>query len=540
MKRNAIAACLSLFAFVSTAGAQVGDVTFETSASPEAQAHFLKGVAILHSFGFEDAIETFRKAQELEPDFALAYWGEAMANNGNPLTTPTQQDLAEARRALQKLAPTRAERVAKAKTDWERMWMEAVETLYGPGEKEDRDWAYAAQMERVVEAHPDNEEARAFYALALLGTVRRAGNDFRQQMHAAAVAQELFRENPKHPGAAHYIIHAFDDPLHAPLALYAADRYAEIAPDVEHALHMPSHIYVQLGLWDKVVMSNERAYRASVEWAKAKGLSDSKRDFHALSWMQYGHLERGELAKAREAIEEIRAIAEREDSIDRIKATLSNMRARYVLESGEWNAIEIPIATLVKERYAGDVYLLLAAGVSAAKRGDVATAETVERRLAELEGQDTQFLKSALQGQVTLEDLKVSTSVARLEVASLVRLAKGEKNEAVRLMEEAMAKEKEMHPAYGPPEPMVPPLELYASVLFEAGRTEEAFAAYEEMLRRLPNRSQSLLGAARAAEKLGKHDVALARYETLAAIAADGERTPRLEEAKRFLGETSP
>jgi tetratricopeptide (TPR) repeat protein len=540
MKRNAIAVCLSILAFVSTAAAQVGDVSFETSASPEAQAHFLKGVAILHSFGFEDAIETFRKAQELEPDFALAYWGEAMANNGNPLTTPTQQNLPEARRALQKLAPTRAERIAKAKTDWEKMWMEAVEILYGPGEKENRDWAYAAQMEKIVEAHPGNEEARAFYALSLLGTVRRAGNDFRQQMNAAAVAQELFRENPTHPGAAHYIIHAFDDPMHAPLALYAADRYAEIAPDVEHALHMPSHIYVQLGLWDKVVMSNERAYRASVEWAKSKGLSDTKRDFHALSWMQYGHLERGELAKAREAIEEIRPIAERDESVDRIMATLSNMRARYVLESGDWDAVEIPVATLVKERYAGDVYLLLAAGISAAKRGDLETADTVERRLSELEGQDTAVLKSALQGQVTLEDLKVSTSVAKLEVAALIRLARGQNDEAVRLMEEAIAKEKEMHPAYGPPEPMVPPLELYASVLFDAGRTEQAEKAYEEMLRRLPNRSQSLLGAARTAEKLGKHDVARARYETLASIGSHGESTPRLEEAKRYLGETSP
>ena len=264
---------------------QVGTVDFETSATPPAQAEFTRGVAILHSFGFEDAIEVFQKAQALEPDFALAYWGEAMAHNGNPLTTPTEQDLPAARKALAKLGRTRQERVAKAKTEREKMCMEAVETLYGDGEKEARDWAYAEAMEKIADRYPDDLEGRSFYALALLGTVRRAGNDFRQQIKAAAVAEEIFREHPTHPGAAHYIIHAFDDPLHAPLALYAADRYAEIAPDVEHALHMPSHIYVQLGLWDKVVMANRRAYDSSVEWVRRKGLSDTQRDFHALAWM---------------------------------------------------------------------------------------------------------------------------------------------------------------------------------------------------------------------------------------------------------------
>ena len=519
---------------------QVGTVDFETSAAPAAQEEFLKGVAILHSFGFQDAIEVFQKAQALEPGFALAYWGEAMAENGNPLMAPTEQDLPAAREALSKLGRTREERAGKAKTEREKMWMEAVETLYGAGEKDERDQAYAGAMEKIVARYPEDLEARSFYALALLGTVRRAGNDFREQIKAAAVAEEIFREHPTHPGAAHYIIHAFDDPLHAPLALYAADRYAEIAPDVEHALHMPSHIYVQLGLWDKTVMSNRRAYDASVAWVRAKGLSDTKRDFHALAWMEYGYLQRGELSKAKECIEEIRPLAEREATTDRIKATLGNMRARYMLESGDWDAYPIPADELLKRRYAGDLYLLLAAGFKAVNQGDLKTAETIERRLAELEGQETAGLKSYFQGQVTLEDLKVSTTVAQRELAALIRLVKGEHQEAVRLMEEAMEKEKGMHPAYGPPEPIVPPFELYGYVLLESGRAEEALEVFEEMLVRMPNRALAILGAARSADKLGRREVAGKHYQALRSMWSGGEKTRRFEEAERFLGETVP
>jgi tetratricopeptide (TPR) repeat protein len=463
-----------------------------------------------------------------------------MAYNDNPLVAPTRQDLPAARRALAKLARTREERVGKASTDWEKMWMEAVEALYGQGEKDDRDRAYAEAMGRVVEKYPGDVEARAFYALALLGTVRRAGNDFRAQMKAAAVAEEIFREHPNHPGAAHYIIHAFDDPLHAPLALYAADAYAEIAPDVEHAVHMPSHIYVQLGLWDKVVKSNRRAYDASVAWARAKGHSDTERDFHALSWLQYGCLERGRRGDARAAIEEIRSIAERDVTTDRIKATLGNMRARYILETGDWDAFAVPVDRLLENRYAGDVYLLLAAGTGAARKGDLATAVKIERRLEALEGESADGLKSYVLGQVTLEDLKVATAVARLEVAALVRLARGERDEGLRLLEDAMAKEKEMHPAYGPPEPTVPPRELYGYVLLEVGRAEEAAKAFDEMLVRMPNRTRSLLGAARAAESLGRREAARRYYSTLASIWAESEDTASVEEARRFLQETSP
>jgi tetratricopeptide (TPR) repeat protein len=173
-------------------------------------------------------------------------------------------------------------------------------------------------------------------------------------------------------------------------------------------------------------------------------------------------------------------------------------------------------------------------------RGDLKTADAIERRLAEIEGQETAGLKSYFQGQVTLEDLKVSTTIAQRELAALARLVKGEHQEAYRLMEEAMAKEKDMHPAYGPPEPIVPPFELYGYVLLESGRAEEALPVFEEMLVRMPNRALAILGAARSAEKLGRREVAGKHYQALRSMWSEGEKTRRLEEAERFLGETSP
>ena len=530
---------LAVLAYGGLAHAQVGSITFPTSASARAQEHFLRGVAILHSFGFEDAVDEFQAAQAIEPDFALAYWGEAMAANNNPLTSPTRQDLPAARSALRKLGTSRSERIAKAETEREKLWMEAVEALYGAGDKQSRDLAYAEGMAALVEQYPDDEEARAFYALALLGTVGRAGDNFNQQMKAAAVAQAILRDNPNHPGAAHYIIHAFDDPMHATLALYAADRYSEIAPDVEHALHMPSHIFVQLGQWEKVAKSNERAYRASVEWAERRGLSDTKRDFHALAWMQYGYLQRGELAKAKACIEEIRPIAEREVTTSRIKATLANMRARYMIESGEWDSMNISVEPLLSERYPGDVFLLLAAGMQAVAQDELLAADNIEARLDELQAQDTAGLKSYLQGQVTLEDLKTSSAVAYRELGALIHLARGDNDEAVRWMEAAIEKEKEMHPAYGPPEPMVPPVELYGDVLMAAGQVADAAKQYDQMIARMPNRTQSLLGAARAADALGDHEKARRRYAELGALWMDSEQTPGLREVQTHTSETS-
>jgi hypothetical protein len=236
----------------------LGSVHFPSSAqSQEAQAHFLRGVAALHSFWYPLALDEFRAATRIEPNFAIGYWGEAMAHN-HPLWSDPQ-DTEAARRVLARLPA--------APTPREQAYMDAVRVLYGEGEKPERDRAYATAMEAVSRAYPNDLETAAFYSLALLG--RAYGNAspdagaprdpaaLRIRMQAAAVAQEVFRREPDHPGAAHYILHAFDDPDHAILGLPAARRYAEIAPAAPHALHMPSHIFLQLGMWPEAAASNE-------------------------------------------------------------------------------------------------------------------------------------------------------------------------------------------------------------------------------------------------------------------------------------------
>jgi tetratricopeptide (TPR) repeat protein len=517
--------------------AQLGTVAFPTSATGETQERFVRGVGFLHSFAFDDAIENFQKAQQLDPDFVLAYWGEAMAYNDNPLVEPTRQNIAAARRALAKLGSTRVARASKARSARERGYLEAVEFLYGEGDKDARDRAYAAAMARVVDENPDDDEARAFYALALLGTVRRASTDYRAQMKAAAIAQDLFRRHPDHPGAAHYIIHAFDDPIHAPLALYAAQRYAEIAPEAEHALHMPAHTFVQLGMWTEVARSNRAAYDASVAWVERKGQSETKRDFHALSWLQYAHLQLGHFDEAKRLIGLLEPVAKREITTSQIEATLEVMRARYAIETARFNEMPLTRRALGNERYSGDAIAVLALGMAAAHTGDLETAAAAERRLGQLKNQSAEGLKSWVQGQVTLEDLQRSVAVSEKQVGALVRLKKGQPDEALRAAREAIAIEDTMHPSYGPPEPIKPPHEFYGELLLGLGRARDALAEFEAMLVRNPNRVQSLLGAARAATATDERERASRYYAQLLRIWDESSQAAARQEAKDFRGQ---
>jgi tetratricopeptide (TPR) repeat protein len=267
---------------------ELGNITFPNSGAPAAQPKFIEGVKDLHSFEFDEAAEAFRKAQQLDPNFALAYWGEAMSYN-HPLWA--QVDVPAAKKALERLAPTLDGRLAKAGTPKEKAYMQAVNQLfYAPGDKLARDNAYSDAMARMREQSPEDHEVAIFYALSLLGTVRPGDTGFRRQALAASIALKIFQENPNHPGAAHFIIHSFDDPDHAILALPAARVYAKIAPAAPHALHMPSHIFVQLGMWQDVVASNIVAHQAAVDLIARMHLPEGREDFHTLSWLEYANL----------------------------------------------------------------------------------------------------------------------------------------------------------------------------------------------------------------------------------------------------------
>ena len=267
---------------------KLGTLDFPTSGSKEAQPHFLRGVAALHSFWYEEAIDAFRRSTAIDPNFAMGYWGEAMAHN-HPVWN--EENLEAARTALRKI-PNNA-----PLTDRESRYIHAVQILFGEGNKRIRDQTYVDHMKSLAGEYTEDLEATCFYALSLLGVATHFDNDPDRQekyrVQAGALTLGVYGVNPKHPCAAHYTIHAFDDPIHAILALPQARRYANIAPEAHHAQHMPAHIFVQLGMWDEAAASNKAGWDSSRRWVKNKQLPLALQDYHSLNWLQYAYLQQG-------------------------------------------------------------------------------------------------------------------------------------------------------------------------------------------------------------------------------------------------------
>jgi hypothetical protein len=333
--------------------APLGTVSFPNSGTPAAQNDFLRGIAWLHSFGYEEAIDAFRAAQKIDPRFALAYWGEAMCFN-QPLWF--HEDVGAGRAALAKLGVTPQARLASARTPREQAYLAAVETLYGTGDKLSRDRAYAEAMAALATKFPQDDEAQAFYALALAATFPRGDQSLPLRRKAGTIVEGVFSRNAKHPGAAHYLLHAYDHPSLAAKALPAARAYAQIAPAASHALHMPAHAFLQLGYWDEAAASDQASWDASIAWATRKGYSVALRDFHSLTWLQYEWTQLGRFAKAKEAIDLVSAAMNvvkpnesagghhyGDSEIGRgsgpmaLRNDRGSMRARYIIESERWS-----------------------------------------------------------------------------------------------------------------------------------------------------------------------------------------------------------
>ncbi len=497
---------------------ELGSITFPNSGAAPAQPAFLEGVKELHSFQFDEAGEAFRRAQQLDPGFALAYWGEAMSYN-HPLWA--QQDLEAAKKTLERLAPTLDGRLAKAPTPKEKAYLEAINQLfYAPGDKLARDNAYSDRMARMNAQWPDDHEVATFYALSLLGTVRPGDKGFRRQALAASLMEKVFKDNPNHPGAAHFIIHSFDDPDHAPLALPAARIYADIAPSAPHALHMPSHIFVQLGMWEDVAKSNSVAYKAARELQARLKLPEGREDFHTLSWLEYANLMMGRFDEAKQNVEQARQATERHPGNPAVQNGYLGMRARYILETGQWEKIPLDAPATADashqhagmpgmagmqmrgaSRYGANAWVFIA-GVSAAKLGDLATAQKAEAELRSMR-------EHAQSGGDAYSAKEIG--IMEKEVGAIIRLALGKKDESVALAKEAVDIELTMDAPSGPPDPSKPALELYGEMLLEVGRPAEAVSAFEQSLLRTPNRTPSVKGRERAAAKAGTTTAAYGR-----------------------------
>jgi tetratricopeptide (TPR) repeat protein len=510
---------LSLVSPVSAQLENVGSLSFPTSARPEAQVHFLRGVAILHSFGWKQAIAEFQLAQKAEPDFALAYWGESLAYN-HPLNS--QMDFKEPRAVLARLGPDRAARVAKAPTDREKGFLNAVEALWGEGDSRQRRIAYMTAMERLFTQFPNDDEVKTFYALSILSASSAVDDRTgRLNVKAASLAMDVFKKNPNHPGAVHYIIHAFDDPVHAPLALEAARVYAKIVPAVSHAIHMPTHIFIQHGMWSDVANQNIRAFNVAKElWRPGDVPGDMS---HSGDWGQYGFLQLGDYAGARERIQAFEWMAETTKN-QRATGALSLVRARYIIETEEWRVQ--PMAENASNE------TLLANGFSAVHTGDLATAEKMEAALA-AKAKATSGAAAAptnphaehgaapapapapAMGDGGGSDAGKGTRIMHKELQALIAQAKGQADRAIALLKEAAAMEESMRAPNGAADPIKPSHELLGEVLLQAGKAKEAAEAFETSLIRMPNRARSLMGAIKAHTAAGNPQKAAERMATL-------------------------
>jgi tetratricopeptide (TPR) repeat protein len=497
MKHVLLAAAVVVWCAAGAAAAQtpasnqLGTIHFPTSAAPAAQEPFLVGVKALFNFEFDIAAEAFQQAQKADPKFALAYWGEAMSYN-HPLWA--QQDLAAARRVMERLGGTAAARAAKAPAGKERALVESLEVLFGgSSDKLTRDIAYADTMKRVHEKYPDDDEIATFYALALLGTGRPGVSNLRNAMQAAAIVQGVFQRNPQHPGAAHYIIHSFDDPDHAILALPAARAYAKIAPAAAHALHMPSHIFVQLGMWEDVAQSNIVAYKAAVDLAEAKNLPRGREDFHTLSWLQYAYLQQGKFDDAAKQLATAKAVADKFDAPN-VRDGYAAMKARQVLESGKWEKLPLsagPVRDGGAPGYDGNAAYVLAAGISAAHLGDMETAGRALTIMQTMRKQAESGSNAYRAKPLKIMENEISATI------HAVRNAGGDRENAEKMLKEAVEIEKTLDAPSGPPEPIKPSFELYGEFLLEQGRTKDAAEQFQQSLLRMPNRRASAHGLAK-------------------------------------------
>jgi tetratricopeptide (TPR) repeat protein len=480
----------------------LGRISFSTSGPPHAQAAFQRGVALLHNFEYDDAIEAFREAQRLAPEFAMAYWGEAMCYN-QPLWY--NEDVAKARATLMRLAATPSARAAKTPTVREKAYLDAVERLYGDGDKAARNRAYAERMAAVARENPSDDEAAVFYALALLATIPEGQRNAGVSLKAGTITSGVLKRNPEHPGAAHYSLHAYDDGEHNRLGLEAARIYARIAPESSHALHMPSHVFLPLGMWDEAAASDEASFAASVAWAKRTGRTVAQQDFHSLSWLHYEYLQQGRFKKAIEAADVVKRALDaasstgsttrgeaphhtgseigRGYSADALRNELASMRARYVVESRDW-------AYLKGQTSFDNIDELFALGLSSTALGDAARADA-----------SLQHLRQA--SAAGNRDAREVAAIMSDQLQGVILFARGNRDEALRTLARAAEAEARRPRPIARPYPIKPAAELYGEFLIAAGDGRAAMAQFQAALQRTPRRAASLLGLAAAAALTG-------------------------------------
>jgi tetratricopeptide (TPR) repeat protein len=505
--------------------AQLGTVTFPVSCDPAVQKAFERGVALLHSFWYEEAEKEFVQISAQAPNCAMAHWGVAMSLWhqlwNQPDTKVIAYGLEEVHQAKTTDGPT---------TPREKAYIAAIAAFYSDSKKLDHDArakAYSDAMKKVYETFPDDHEAAVFYALSLLASEPHDDATFANRKQAAAILEKLFATEPSHPGVAHYLIHAYDKPQLAQLGLPAARRYAQVAPAAPHALHMPSHIFARVGLWQDDINSNLASIAASRKTA-AMGMGGEGHQFHAMDFLFYAYMQSGRDADARALIDEIRAMPNKKDDMygtgyDPHAATLAHLTAMYPIEMHGWaTAAALPPTQVAGTAEDSTIYWARAIG-----SGHLRKPEDVRKDLAAL---DSIYKKLAAQKS----EFADSVEGDRKEAAAWLAFAEGKDDDAVAAMRAIADKEDSL----GEEPEGIPAREMIADMLLEAKRPQQALAEYQTDLKLNPNRFDGLYGAARAAEAAGKQTDAAEYYALLLKIC-DGSNSsrPELDQARKLVAQ---
>jgi len=497
---------------------KLGKMHFVTTCNATVAQQFDQSMILLHAFWAKDAIAGFKAVLQQDPGCAIAYWGIAMAYQQNPLTAqePSPEAKAEALAGLDKA------KAIGAKSQRERDYIAAIDLIYRDADKTEfraRRLAYEKAMEALAERYPDDPEAQIFYALSLDMTASLTDKTYANQLKAAAILEEILKQQPNHPGVAHYLIHSYDYPPIAERGVPAARLYAQLAPDHPHALHMPSHIFTRLGMWQESIDSNVRSAAA----AKAEG--NGQEQAHAMDYLEYAYLQLGRDEQAKKVVADSASLSVN-PAIFIGPYALAAMPARYAVERRAWTeaAALSPQATKFAFPEAITHY---ARGLAFAHLGDLAAARQESAQLSQLRDALAERKDSYWSNQV---------EVQRLSVDAWIALARGMQDTALESMRVAADLEDSMEKHIVTPGAIVPARELLGDLLLEVKQPAAALVAFEASAKREPSRLRGLYGAAVASAQAGDKLKARAYYERLAALADQGNsKREELQQAKAFL-----
>lgn len=485
MRKMTLSRCAVLLVFILTNGhAQQGEdygfTEFEATGSAEAHKVFLTGLLQLHNFEYEDARASFQGALAIDPEFTMAYWGEALSYEHSFWR---RFDTGASRAVLERLGATPEERAAKAATEREKAYLNTIEILFGPGEQEEREMAYSEALRQLHEQYPDDLDAAALHALSILVTTY-GGRDITRYMRAAAITEEILDRNPLHPGALHYNIHSFDDPVHAPLGLRAARDYFKVAPSAIHALHMGSHIYFALGMWEEGTDRNTRSFEEAVSRQASPDDPYGGQAYHALTWLIYSLTQQGHREEARNRLAMIEQQVERYGGDSPVgRGNYATARASYIVDTQEWDSyyadVQIDHKGLNPFFMATDSYVQ---GLVALNRGDTDNARAA---LAAMGGEEA--VESA-------NRRAVAPHLLRLALEGQIEFAAGNTEAGLALIQQAEEMEGRLPSEYGPAVPVQPMAELLADTYLALEDREMARKYYELSLQRAVGRERSLAG----------------------------------------------